>query len=46
MADQKDPQLILNTGGGSIMALVFWVFAATVFGGVPFALVIMGDAED
>ncbi|SEV98876.1 hypothetical protein SAMN04488515_0536 [Cognatiyoonia koreensis] len=38
--------LILHTEGGYIMALVFWVFTATLFGGVQFSLVIMGYAED
>lgn len=38
--------LILNTDGGYTMALVFWVFTATLFGAVQFSLVIMGYAED
>lgn len=38
--------LLLHVQGGALMAFVFWVFAATLFGAVQFGLVIMGMAED
>lgn len=38
--------LLLHVEGGALMAFVFWVIAATLFGSVQFGFVVMSMAED